>query len=99
MCLCSFLAVELMRNGATPEKAAAEAMRRIGDRYPNFSGALIVLRKDGEYAAACHNLPVRQFPNGFPITVRTADESRVTVKYYPCQGWRTHDRQLIDINW
>ncbi|KAK3914537.1 N(4)-(beta-N-acetylglucosaminyl)-L-asparaginase [Frankliniella fusca] len=95
----SFLAVELMRQGATPEAAAAEAIGRIAARYPDFSGALIVLRKDGEYAAACHNLPVRVFPNGFPLTVRNAHESRVAIKYYPCGGARTHSRQLLEGDW
>ncbi|XP_052129304.1 putative N(4)-(beta-N-acetylglucosaminyl)-L-asparaginase CG1827 isoform X2 [Frankliniella occidentalis] len=95
----SFLAVELMRQGATPEKAANEAIRRIAARYPDFSGALIVLRKDGEYAAACNNLPLRVFPNGFPLTVRSAEEGRVAIKYYPCEGARTNSRQLLDGDW
>ncbi|XP_034240287.1 N(4)-(Beta-N-acetylglucosaminyl)-L-asparaginase-like, partial [Thrips palmi] len=95
----SFLAVELMRQGKTPQEAADESIARIGARYPDFSGALIVLRKDGEFAAACHNLPVRVFPNGFPLTMRSADVSQVTIKYYPCQGGRKHDRQLLEGDW
>lgn len=91
--------MELMRQGKTPAEAAEESIRRIGARYPNFAGALIVLRKDGEFAAACHNLPVRIFPNGFPLTVRSVDMSQVTIKYYPCQGARTHGRQLLDGDW
>ncbi|KAJ1525931.1 hypothetical protein ONE63_009119 [Megalurothrips usitatus] len=94
----SFLAVELMRQGATPEAAAVESVRRIAARYPDFSGALIVLRRDGEYAAACHNLPVRSFPNGFPLTVRSASESTVSIKYFPCTGPRVHDK-VVEGDW
>ncbi|XP_069676921.1 N(4)-(Beta-N-acetylglucosaminyl)-L-asparaginase-like isoform X2 [Periplaneta americana] len=55
--LPSFLAVEEMRNGATPASAGEAAIQRIVMYYPDFVGAVVVLRNDGEYGAACHGLP------------------------------------------
>ncbi len=47
----SFLVVELMRNGMSPQKACEEAIHRIvkkGDRYKNFQVAYIAMNKQGE---------------------------------------------------
>jgi N4-(beta-N-acetylglucosaminyl)-L-asparaginase len=46
--LPSFLAVELMRSGKTPQEAATAAIDRIVQKYPGFSGALIAVNKDSE---------------------------------------------------
>ncbi|XP_061402093.1 N(4)-(Beta-N-acetylglucosaminyl)-L-asparaginase [Musca vetustissima] len=51
--LPSFLAVELMRGGLSPEEAAAQSMRRIARVYPSFSGGLVVGTRLGNFAAAC----------------------------------------------
>ncbi|CAG5104358.1 Similar to N(4)-(Beta-N-acetylglucosaminyl)-L-asparaginase (Fragment) (Spodoptera frugiperda) [Cotesia congregata] len=61
--LPSFLAVEEMRRGASPSEAAEVAVTRIAKHYPNFSGAIIALNKNGEYGAACHGF------NSFPFYV------------------------------
>lgn len=47
----SFLVVELMRNGMSPQKACQEAIHRIvkkGDRYKDFQVAYIAMNKAGE---------------------------------------------------
>ncbi|XP_024883807.1 N(4)-(Beta-N-acetylglucosaminyl)-L-asparaginase-like isoform X2 [Temnothorax curvispinosus] len=54
--LPSFLAVEEMRNGATPSAAAKKAINRIAQHYPNFFGGVIALNRKGEYGAACNGM-------------------------------------------
>ncbi|PKA60167.1 putative isoaspartyl peptidase/L-asparaginase 3 [Apostasia shenzhenica] len=46
--------VESMRQGMEPDKAAADAIRRIARKYPNFVGAVFALSKNGVHAGACH---------------------------------------------
>ncbi|KAK9876636.1 hypothetical protein WA026_014015 [Henosepilachna vigintioctopunctata] len=54
--LPSFLAVEEMRRGRSPNEAAGIAISRIAEKFPNFSGALIAVNKRGEYGAACNGI-------------------------------------------
>ena len=53
----SFLIVELMRQGKTPQEACEEAVRRVvkksGDRYKDFQVGFIALNKQGETGAYC----------------------------------------------
>ncbi len=52
----SFLIVELMRNGMSPQMACEEAISRIikkGDRYKDFQIAYIALNKKGETGSFC----------------------------------------------
>lgn len=52
----SFLIVELMRGGMSPQKACEEAISRItkkGDRYKDFQIAYIALNKNGETGSFC----------------------------------------------
>lgn len=52
----SFLIVELMRNGMSPQKACEEAINRIvskNDRYKDFQVAYIAMNKAGETGAYC----------------------------------------------
>ncbi|KAJ1525930.1 hypothetical protein ONE63_009118 [Megalurothrips usitatus] len=78
--LPSFLAVEEMRNGRTPKEAGEIAIRRITAKYPSFQGAMVVLRKDGQYAAVCHGLPGGKFP----YTLANSSTKHATVKYVNC---------------
>lgn len=50
----SFLAVELMRSGATPTEAAERALTRISNKYPFMSGAIVTASNSGKYGAACY---------------------------------------------
>lgn len=56
----SFLAVEEMRRGSSPTKAAQKAIKRITKYYPLFMGAVIALNKTGGYGAACNGM--QEFP-------------------------------------
>lgn len=50
----SFLVVEMMRNGASPEEACMEAVKRIARRHdikPDFQVAFIALNRKGEFGA------------------------------------------------
>jgi len=52
--LSSFLVVELMRNGATPQEACQEAIQRIAKKNPDFKDyqvGLIALNKTGQIGA------------------------------------------------
>ncbi|XP_059609578.1 N(4)-(Beta-N-acetylglucosaminyl)-L-asparaginase [Phlebotomus argentipes] len=59
----ALLAVEDMRRGVEPAMAAENALRRIAQYYPTFSGALIAATKTGEYGASCFGM------NSFPYAV------------------------------
>lgn len=63
--LSSYQAVENLRQGMTPEKAAEESLRRILNKYPNAMVGIIVLDIKGNYGAACINVQ-----GGFPFIVR-----------------------------
>lgn len=62
--LPSFLAVELMRNGKTPQEAGNESLHRIKRRYKFVKGALVVMDRWGNYSASCVG-----FVDGFPYMV------------------------------
>ena len=52
----SFLVVELMRQGRSPQEACEEALNRVIKRHngnPDFQIGYIALRKDGEIGSAC----------------------------------------------
>lgn len=52
----SFLIVELMRNGMSPQKACEEAVRRItskNERYKDFQIAYIAMNKTGDVGSYC----------------------------------------------
>ncbi|XP_063685957.1 N(4)-(Beta-N-acetylglucosaminyl)-L-asparaginase-like isoform X2 [Bolinopsis microptera] len=69
----AFLAVELMRGGMSPKRAAEESITRISTKYPNsLSGAVIAANKDGKYGAACYGM------DKFPYSVRDSQDSAKT---------------------
>lgn len=71
----SFLAVELMRRGATPIEALRETLRRIAGNYdlkPEHQVAFIALRPDGAFASAA-------LRGGYKTSVRSADRAEITV--------------------
>ena len=43
-----------MRQGASPQTAAEDAVRRIVQYYPDYVGALFAIDKEGNHAGACH---------------------------------------------
>ncbi|XP_060741649.1 N(4)-(beta-N-acetylglucosaminyl)-L-asparaginase [Tachysurus vachellii] len=61
--LPSFLAVELMRSGATPTAACNSAIYRIKKHYPEVFGAIICANSTGGFGAACNKISgFLQFP-------------------------------------
>lgn len=63
--------VHMMKNGVHPHQAAKRLITQIAKRYPNFSGALIAVAKNGNYGAACHGIPV------FPFSVAQGNSVRI----------------------
>ena len=63
--LPSLIAVEHMRNNASPEAAARAAIARIIPYYPDFVGAVVAVNKMNAYGAACHGMDT------FPYSVYT----------------------------
>ncbi|XP_050744065.1 L-asparaginase-like protein CG4372 isoform X2 [Drosophila biarmipes] len=54
--LPAFLAVEAMRRGEKPDKAAKEVVQRLLRHNTEFNGAVVVVNRRGIYAAACAGL-------------------------------------------
>ncbi|XP_014246222.1 N(4)-(Beta-N-acetylglucosaminyl)-L-asparaginase isoform X2 [Cimex lectularius] len=70
--------VEMMRNGIKPKAAVDKLIRRIASYYKNFSGAIIAVNKDGEYAASCHGI------KSFPYSLVSSMNPVVTVQTVTC---------------
>ncbi|XP_058790738.1 N(4)-(Beta-N-acetylglucosaminyl)-L-asparaginase-like [Phymastichus coffea] len=76
--LPSYLSVELMRLGASPNAATETAIRRIAKYYPKFSGAVIALNKAGEYGANCHGY------DSFPYYIANVETGAAKELNKPC---------------
>lgn len=76
--LPSFLAVEFLRNGASPDVAGEKSLMRIAQHYPRFVGAVVVVDKNGNYGAACHGL------DSFPFSVYNPQSKQVKVEKRDC---------------
>ena len=75
----SFLIVELMRNGLSPQEACEEAIQRIvkkGPAYKNFQIAYIALDKSGNTGSYCihKGFTMMKYQNG--------QNSNITSSYY-----------------
>ncbi|XP_031626450.1 N(4)-(Beta-N-acetylglucosaminyl)-L-asparaginase [Contarinia nasturtii] len=75
--LPSFVAIENLRNGKTPKKAAQLAIERIREFHPKFFGGIVVMNHNGEYAAACNGM------DKFPFSIGSKDVG-IRVEYVPC---------------
>jgi len=74
----SFLIVELMRQGATPQAAIAEALRRIeknDELRPEHQAAFLALRPDGEWSAGA-------LRPGFRVAVRDQSSDEIVSPLY-----------------
>ncbi|RZC10215.1 N(4)-(Beta-N-acetylglucosaminyl)-L-asparaginase, partial [Asbolus verrucosus] len=65
--MMSFLAVEEMRRGTSPTKAAEIAIKRIKQKYPSFFGGVLASTNKGEYGAACSGMDT------FPFSVASKE--------------------------
>lgn len=74
----SYHAVQLMREGVAPDEACLDAIKRIAKFYPNFTGAVLALDKNGRHGAACHGI------DSFPYSVMQQDWKDPQVVHIPC---------------
>lgn len=75
----SFLGVEFLRNGYTPQQAADMVIDRIGKYYPENSAAVVVVDVDGNYGSAC------QIFSSFPVSFYYSDLDEVKVETTRCR--------------
>ncbi|XP_050505989.1 N(4)-(Beta-N-acetylglucosaminyl)-L-asparaginase [Diabrotica virgifera virgifera] len=73
--LPSFLAVEKLRDGASPSKAAIIAIARIAEKYRTFFGGIVVVDKKGNVGAACNGM------DKFPFTIANNKYPEGIIKY------------------
>ncbi|KAL4229853.1 hypothetical protein ACF0H5_010245 [Mactra antiquata] len=76
--LPSYHAVMMMKMGASPGEATADALKNIIRLYPDFVGAVLAVNKNGAHGAACHGIPK------FPYSIRSLQYDEVTVIEVPC---------------
>ncbi|KAK0424952.1 hypothetical protein QR680_008940 [Steinernema hermaphroditum] len=76
--LPSYQAVESMRNGVSPTKAAQVAVYRILEYYPDFQGAVVAANKEGQFGAACGGLKT------FSYSIMRQQEQGVEVHTVKC---------------
>ncbi|CAF3402576.1 unnamed protein product [Rotaria socialis] len=74
----SYHVVQLMRQGTAPDEACSDAIARIAKFYPNFTGAVLALGKDGRHGAACHGM------NSFPYSVMQQGWKDPQIVQIPC---------------
>ncbi|CAF1375234.1 unnamed protein product [Rotaria sordida] len=74
----SYHAVQLMRQGVAPDEACLDAIKRIAQFNPNFTGAVLALDKNGRYGAACHGM------DSFPYSVMKQGWIDPEVLQIPC---------------
>lgn len=75
----SFLAVEFLRNGFTPQQAAEMVIDRINKYYPRNTAAVVVVDMEGNYGSAC------QIFDPFPISVYYPGLNEVKVEMIRCR--------------
>lgn len=75
----SFLTVELMRQGNSPERAARAAIARIKGIYPKFVGAIVAATIEGQFGAACAGMEGK-----FGYSVVQPDSGEVRVEVVQC---------------
>lgn len=75
----SFLAVEYLRNGFTPQQAANMVIERIAKFYPENSAAIVVADYEGNYGASC------QIFTSFPISIYYPELKEVREEVTKCR--------------
>ena len=90
--LPSFSAVEYMRNGMTPNTAATFALERIARYYPQFNGAVVTLKMDGSFGAACYGF------SSFSFTAANNDLKEPRVFSVACLN-STQPKLTDTLNW
>lgn len=75
----SFLAVEFLRNGFTPQQAADMVIDKINKYYPENRAAVVVVDMEGNYGASC------QVYIEFPISIYYSELNEVKVEMTRCR--------------
>lgn len=75
----SFLAIEFLRNGYTPQQAADMVIDRINNYYPANSAAIVVVDMEGNYGSAC------QIFSSVPISIYHSELDEVRVEVTKCR--------------
>lgn len=75
----SFLGVEFLRNGYTPQQSADMVIDRINKYYPGHRAAIIVVDMEGNYGSAC------QIFSSFPVSVYYSELNEVKVEIIRCR--------------
>ncbi|CAJ0609489.1 unnamed protein product [Cylicocyclus nassatus] len=86
--LPSFYAVEQMRLGTKPFRAAHKAMKNILQYYPNFQGAIVAVNVRGLHGAACANLHKFQYSLGVGSSTRVETVACVKLPTKPRKNLR-----------
>ena len=71
--------MERIRQGAGVTEACEDAIWRIVQYVPAFTGAVVAVTPTGEHGASCHGLAA-----SFPYSVRTASANATEVVSAPC---------------
>ncbi|XP_072519334.1 N(4)-(beta-N-acetylglucosaminyl)-L-asparaginase [Salminus brasiliensis] len=79
--LPSYLAVEMMRTGASPSSACEMAITRIKKHHPDFFGAIICANRTGGFGAACNK---RSDFSEFPFMVSNTQTDRPVLQKVDC---------------
>ncbi|KAM8711093.1 hypothetical protein ACLKA7_000256 [Drosophila subpalustris] len=74
--LPTLLAVEAMRNGKTPAQAAEAGIQRILRHHRDFSGAVIAVNRQGQYAAACYGMAEFPFVVSSPLQTTSVETAK-----------------------
>lgn len=75
----SFLGVEYLRNGYTPQQAADMVIERINKYYPTRAAAIVVVDMEGNYGSAC------QIFSSFPVSIYYPGLNEVKVEMIRCR--------------
>lgn len=78
-----------MRNKVSPQKATAQVIRMIREKFPSFKGGLIACNKYGEFGAACNGI------EKFPFTIARSDLGTRTY-YINCSDSRKLNKSQPD---
>ena len=68
--LPSIVAVEQMRLGATPYVAGVEALSRVARVHPDVKAAMVLAKRNGEFAGVCYGFEAFQYSVVAPATGR-----------------------------
>ena len=77
----AFLAVELIRAGLSVQEAAHRAVKRISDKYPGVSGAVVAASRGGEFGAACSGMDT------FTYSCRKESNSKAELVKITCSNY------------